>query len=399
MEKIRMIRVKIKAVSYKEITGIAFAVFLMEYQLVSYILNRIFPFPHANLIVLLGFMCMIFILYRLRMPGVLFLTAAGILIYFDVSVFYNSSYELFDYAVSFFTVGAAGILLSLIDVKETAVIKACAVFMIGFMLLFNGFELLSEDGFIFGPAVLTGLFCLYIAGMQSLGQKKRIKAVFFLCFFIWFSAAFLNVAGRGSLVAFLSFFILYFLFVCKKRWVHVITVTILLTGVVLLFNIKPVLIFISGILDTCHLHIEAINKTLHKISIGSISSGRDVLLWQVFSGLTPAKLLLGRGIAGYDTAFGIYPHNILLNIFTDYGLLGLSVAGFLIVNFVILFKRRREGKEYLLIFISGCFVPMLFSFVYWWWPGIWYLFGLSMSGAKKYMVKRGTGHAETVYHI
>lgn len=327
----------------------------MEYQLVSYILNRVFPLPHANLIVLLGFMCMIFILYRLRMPGVLFLTVTGILIYFDVSVFYNSSYELFDYAVSFFTVGAAGLLLSLTDVKETAVIKACAVFMIGFMLLFNGFELLSEDGFIFGPAVLTGLFCLYIAGIQSFGQKKR--------------------------------------------WVHVITVTILLTGVVLLFNIKPVLIFISGILDACHLHIEAINKTLHKISIGSISSGRDVLLWQVFSGLTPAKLLLGRGIAGYDTAFGIYPHNILLNIFTDYGLLGLSVAGFFIANFVILFKRRKEGKEYLLIFISGCFVPMLFSFVYWWWPGIWYLFGLSMSGAKKYMVKRGTGHAETVYHI
>lgn len=394
MEKVRLVKdMKIKTIPCKEIIGIAFAAFLVEYQLISYILNRIIPVPHINLMVLLGLMCLIFVLYRLRVPGMLLTIWFGILLYFCISVYYNASYELFDYAISFFTVGGAGLLLSLIDVEKTAVIKVCAVLIIGFMLLFNGFELLSGDGFVFGPAVLTGLFCLYIACMQSLEQKSLTKAGIFLYFFIRFSAAFLNVAGRGSLVAFLSFFILYFLFVCKKQWVHFITVTILLAGVVLLFNIKPVFMFISEFLHTYNLHIEAVNKTLHKISIGSISSGRDVLLWQALSGLTPVKLILGRGIAGYDAAFGIYPHNIILNIFTDYGLLGLSLIGFSIANFISLFKKRDDGKEYILIFISGCFVPMFFSFVYWWWPGIWYLFGLSMSGAKKYIVKRGTGYA------
>lgn len=384
---------KIKTIPCKEIIGIAFAAFLVEYPLISYILNRIIPVPHINLMALLGLMCLIFILYRLRVPGMLLTIWFGILLYFCISVFYNASYELFDYAISFATVGAAGLLLSLIDVNKTAVIKVCAVFIIVFMLLFNGFELLFEDGFVFGPAVLTGLFCLYIACIQSLEQKRLIEAVFFLCFFMRFSAAFLNVAGRGSLAAFLSFFILYLLIVCKKKWVHYITVTILLAGIVLLFNIKPVFTFISEFLDTYHLHIEAIDKTLHKISIGSISSGRDILLWQAISGLTPVKLILGRGIAGYDAAFGIYPHNIILNIFTDYGLLGLFVAGFSIANFILLFKKREGGKEYILIFISGCFVPMFFSFVYWWWPGVWYLFGLSLSRAKKYIMKRGAEYA------
>jgi O-antigen ligase len=72
------------------------------------------------------------------------------------------------------------------------------------------------------------------------------------------------------------------------------------------------------------------------------SSGRDVLFSRAFE-LGMARPIFGSGLDSFETlGFGVYPHNILLEIFVEGGLVGLLLFSLLITFVINLIVTQRE---------------------------------------------------------
>lgn len=98
---------------------------------------------------------------------------------------------------------------------------------------------------------------------------------------------------------------------------------------------------------------------------GVTSSGRNVFYGKAIS-LFKENPIFGSGIGAFTNEFGIYvyPHNIILEILNDFGIIGFIFAGILMVNVIakskIMMKQNIENQYMVLLFIQ-CMVMLMFS--------------------------------------
>lgn len=154
---------------------------------------------------------------------------------------------------------------------------------------------------------------------------------------------------------------------------------VLLAGIAVTLFFIPLLGILSNALSNYNIEIDAVQKMLQlQEEEGSIANGRDdlsALAWRGFLN----NPILGNGLDQFDVNYpgASYPHNFVLQILYDGGILLLLIMFPIFVKMKSVLKKynREELALFFLIFFTS--VPgALFSLDLWEIPILWLCFGL-----------------------
>lgn len=188
-------------------------------------------------------------------------------------------------------------------------------------------------------------------------NKKILKKSFYL-FLMVFNILLIILSGsRGALVSVLmvSFIMAIIYFVKKGKFFRLAFLIIAVSFIsVLLINRNPNYSFA----------VERI-LSLFNSDFEQSSSGRDLLYNAALKNFFESPIY-GEGIGSfsYEVGFYYYPHNIILEILNDFGLIGLLVFLFLslkIFNKIIWILKQDITTHIIAFFFINVFIQMMFS--------------------------------------
>lgn len=157
---------------------------------------------------------------------------------------------------------------------------------------------------------------------------------------------------------------------------------ILIGIIVLIFFFIPILQTVSDFLQNYDVHINFVDKFLRLNSIGDIDNGRRLISAMTIKGFFEAPLL-GHGIAQFENNTGeSYPHNFLLQMLYDGGI--VLTGGILIPICRSIIKKIRNvnsQEAICLILLFFASVPgAMFSGDLWNTEILWLFFGFVLKG-------------------
>ena len=213
-----------------------------------------------------------------------------------------------------------------------------------------------------GLSFMAGFLPIYLLGtMTEIKRRTIIQIIFFLLT----SAPVLFIGGRSALVGLFFAFNVWLLFRLlnnSKQWLLVSGIIFIMyfpVGVFLLFpDLAPL---------TVKRLLWLANEDVQDSSMRFELWSAAIQLWLQ----SPSSLLFGHGpqqfplLAGYDDP-GLYPHNFILELLSEYGLLGLSL--FLSAPCYLILCQAKRGWAHFTKLKSPFFL-------------VYYLAVLSFSGA------------------
>ena len=146
--------------------------------------------------------------------------------------------------------------------------------------------------------------------------------------------------NRGPIISLMVFVILIYLHKfdlegnLKKNTIKTVMTTLLVGGVTIYVvnNINDIILGLYKWLNSFDIQISAITKSVHKISSGDLSNGRNDLFAFVLDGIKE-HYIIGNGIGTILYNSGgrhVYPHNIFLQLWYDLGVF-LSLPMFCLI--------------------------------------------------------------------
>lgn len=181
-------------------------------------------------------------------------------------------------------------------------------------------------------------------------------------------SAILILGSRGPLLSYIVFIIILFLdvnFKGKRTLFHQITSIISAVAVLLILglNIETILFNVDALLKNVNIQSRTLNMMyMAKFYNTDFSSGRLDIYKKTLKYIAQ-KPILGYGIAGDRVLLnGTYPHNIMLEILAQFGIV---VGGIIIVIFMFtwirgIFLNKKKTERHLAIIFMGIGLVQLF---------------------------------------
>ena len=213
-----------------------------------------------------------------------------------------------------------------------------------------------------GLSFMAGFLPIYLLG--TMAEIKR-RTIIPIIFFFLTSAPVLFIGGRSSLVGLFFSFNVWFLFRSLNRSTN----WILLSGIIFTVFLSAGILFLFP--DLAPLTLKRLlwlaNEDVQDSSMRFELWSAAIQLWLQ----SPSSLLFGHGpqqfplLAGYDDP-RMYPHNFILELLSEYGLIGLSL--FLSAPCYLILCQAKRGLAHFTKLKSPFFL-------------VYYLAVLSFSGA------------------
>lgn len=242
-------------------------------------------------------------------------------------------------------------------------------------------------------------------------DEKRIKKIITIILLLinaYYFFVLISLGSRGPVVVALMLFLFVWVVRSKNRGITIRKkrfqqALIIMATVLILFI--PILKGIDKILDNFGLNLRFVDKFLLLGDEGNISHGRDFLYNLTLQGIKQSPIF-GQGFDLFLTKTGyIYPHNSLLQILYDGGLVLFSL-----IFIPVFYNCRRIIKtctkdEYALfiLFLFAGLVGSMFSGNLWKTPLFWLFLGIVLSHGqskttvKKEVMKRNMNHNNNSY--
>lgn len=353
----------------------------IAYMLGFNILYKISGFPYTMVCLMLLAMMIHLVCSKIVINFTIVCAAVLVLLScFTLALCLYDSRETAAYFVSFISLGFFGLYCSLFRADMISVFRNVAYILIGYMFLFGGFNHFREDYFNASCTILPGICCCFLYAHSLWKTGKKIRAAVWYGIFTAFAFYLLKGGSRSSVVSLVTFFMLCIYTITKSRILKVVCVTAGALGCVAILKIKIIILFLDQYFTAKNIDFYFITKSAFKIKHGTLSSGRGEIMKNVFDIQSIFQFLWGRGISGFENEYGTYAHNIFLDIFADYGLIGIAFTLIFIYFFLKRFRKSdlEERKLYLLI-LGSCIFPLLFSFSYWRFPAVFLFLGLILT--------------------
>lgn len=226
----------------------------------------------------------------------------------------------------------------------------------------------------------------------------------FMLLLILINSFYLIIYGnRGASLSLIIFIILlYFIFYKKtlNKIIHLISITnIILISFIFKDKIKNILIdFSYFLLNILNINSYFLNKLILSLNKGlaSSSSGRDIIYTNAIK-FGNENWLFGNGIGSFRYIYGLYPHNIFLEFYVQFGIFGVTIlVCFLIKVFGYLLLKNYKNKEILLFLFSLSIPRLVLSSSFWERPEFWGLIAylgtsrifLRGKNGKKFIIKK-----------
>ena len=308
-----------------------------------------------------------------------------VFILFSISLLLNDNSIVFQYLHDFLIFGAVNIILFSKIENWKLFFRIGAVISVVNLLLYiqdplNGYELF-DDYMNYGLMCVlpTFYFCIMSRMMEN---SKR-----FLLFEIISMVLLVVFCNRGAALTAVIMEAVAFMgkMLSEKNSIKKIAITamLILTSFIFVVNIDHVLESTLSQLKTAGVQsysLKTISQVFQKRTDGL--SGRDQIWDSAISSFNEFPIL-GRGIGYFHSKYGIYPHNLLLETATSFGLLGVIALLIIIIKYVTYCKASSNNARILLyINLVMAIIPLLFSIHMFKWPYYWSIVYIAVNKTK-----------------
>ena len=172
---------------------------------------------------------------------------------------------------------------------------------------------------------------------------------------------------RGPIVCYISFIVLYFLFVMESKHLWFYQSIALVMSIVAYSFINESLLFMAGLTSALGMSDRIFLLALEgTFSQGESSDQRLMIMNMIWDELSQNDMsaLFGHGFTGFWDKLGFYPHNVIYEILLTFGLVfgGLIIVYlFLIVVRTYMINRNHAFRGFLILIIACGFIKLLMS--------------------------------------
>lgn len=293
-------------------------------------------------------------------------------IFSDIVFSYNPALE--KTFLDFLVFGIPSLYLSQLKFNKYFLYKSItiiAILMLPFVLTMNfGNPETDEIDYGHWMGISYGLL-KFIIGLLVFFFYVKIKSIrlIILGTFLSYILILLLYGSRGTILSVLLFVLLYYFIANKVRLKSILKFTFII-----------VLIFISFrfYIEYTNADLFFLNKS-EQLSEGNndISNGRFSLYSDAIAGISDYPLL-GQGIAAFENNYNRYPHNFILQILYEGGvvLLIIILHGFFkFFNKSYIVKINKNNLVFICFIMCLSFTELLFSSVFWKSQIFWFLIG------------------------
>jgi len=285
-------------------------------------------------------------------------------------VYYDYVEPIWNAIISLITMGTIGLFVGSfkIDIKyclKYGTIIAYICFATSLIFIYKAdYEL--EFSMRFGYAMLPSSLWFLLVYFEN---KKRINLLLFIISFtsliIW--------GSRGTILVVILFSVMYFIKRKKKKFIVFALLTIPLYPILQSFLLNG-LLYLSDIFKS-----QKIAGLIKVVSgeLAEASSGRDVLFHRCIELMNENPLGNGVGFWMYDDVMnGLYPHNIILQVGTEFGIIGIIILLMLILRSIIKIASLDSVWYLFAAYIFSITIGRLMvSSMYWERPEFWVYIG------------------------
>jgi len=224
--------------------------------------------------------------------------------------------------------------------------------------------------YILVPVILSGLYHFLFYR-----KTKPLYIILYLASLFTFIRTF-SILGRGPLLSILVGVVMAVLVKNKEKWGTSSTrlkffIIVLVIGILLVVsNIQAILIALNSILQNQGIQIAAITKSINLLSsegsVGLLNNRNDRWSWAL--SMFSESPLFGNGIGSYADMYGTWPHNIVLQLLVEVGVIGAFPLLFAMFHIIynIIFKDMEYDDLIIVAFLCGISIPRLMLSSYLW---------------------------------
>ena len=151
----------------------------------------------------------------------------------------------------------------------------------------------------------------------------------------------------------------------KKLLIFSVIICIIM---ILLIHIIPILTFINDFLNSHNISFKIIEKNLRLLKEGDVSNGRENIYPIAIEGINKS-FIIGNGIGSFNLKYNTYPHNFILQIMYEGGLLFLipiiipAIYGF----YTILAKKNisKNMRSFVIFLFCASIIRLFISYEFW----------------------------------
>lgn len=299
------------------------------------------------------------------------LTVATVVMMFAIDAVLRPNSYTFTYLYQFtiFGIFPMYLLTRVRDVKS--VLRYFATFSVATIVLYASDPFskypISGDYLGFGYAAMLPAYCGCYIG------RKYLKIGYLRIFELVALAELVVFANRGATLTAIVFVFFCMLVVDKrsKQKIRLIA-TLSCLAIVLTINLRPILAASIAFVESKGLYSYSLSSLYDSVNGGHDTlSGRDVI-WGNAGTVYDKSPIVGSGVGYFISKYNVYTHNILLEILTSWGVIGLLFfITFVFAYIYNLTKTNGEVRVLMLLLIVLGLVPLFFSKAIFEWIYFW----------------------------
>jgi O-antigen ligase len=175
--------------------------------------------------------------------------------------------------------------------------------------------------------------------------------------------------NRGVILCIALYVVAYLIWMNKMKISNKVFLGFLCVPIVtyIISNFQTLLVSLNTFLTSNGIYIFFIQKTVYFLTRGDLGNGRGNLYSDALNQIL-LRPILGNGIGTFEEQFGLYTHNLVLQILVEGGVLYFFLFVLVMVVFVIELLSKSvqyDEKKLLLILAFAGVIPLMFSKVYW----------------------------------
>lgn len=233
--------------------------------------------------------------------------------------------------------------------------------------MFNDYMVLGYEG------LLPAFACCLIQRFYYSKKKYSILMIIYLVDMVIY-------ANKGAtLTAFVLIAIIYICFSKNKRNSKLrLIISLIGTALIYLFRYDLIrnLLKIARIMNVSSYSLVTLNMLLNDNANLVINLRTDI--WNAAIEYILYKPLFGYGIGFFTVDYGIYPHNIFLDIALSFGVVSSFILIFILFRSIIevIMLRDKEQKVLLIVLFVISIIPLSLSLTLWQYMPFWSFLGL-----------------------
>lgn len=235
----------------------------------------------------------------------------------------------------------------------------------------------SNSSMEFGYSML--LPALLFAAFYCI-EKKRIYLIFSVIGII----EILLYGGRGPVLAYLCFIVIYFIFIWTKdpeikyRGLKIFGLIILLLTVYFLFD--TVIGAVAQLLSSMGIKSRVLDYVVSGHALDD--NGRNWIHLSAYALIANKSIFSGYGPLGDYYQIGYYSHNMAIELAVEFGVLIAAITMILLVISVVRSLIKCKDQEYavfLIVFICAGLIKLMFSNYFWAETNFWIMLGMMVN--------------------